>query len=54
MQTSNVVLHPAVLLRPDYLEALDTIEAECGPITISDDATTLDINRFDFDPEPAA
>lgn len=51
-QASKVVLHPAVLRRDDWEEALNIIESECGPITIGNNGTTLDIHCDD--PEPAA
>lgn len=56
MQTSNVVVHPAVFNRPDMLAVLDIIENETGArIVASHNGQYAEINRpDDFDPEPAA
>jgi hypothetical protein len=33
---ADIILHPAVLTRPDWLEAMDTIEAQCGRVVIGE------------------
>lgn len=49
---TNIILHPAVLTRPDWLDVLDQIEADCGRIVTGDntyaeiDLTAADINHI--------
>lgn len=52
--TADIILHPSVLTRPDWLEALDKIEHDCGPVTVGPDSALIDIHHVEFNPEPAA
>ena len=53
--TADIVIHPAVFDRPDFMAVLDQIEDNCQGRIVTADSNMLEINRFDeFDPEPAA
>lgn len=45
---TNIILHPAVLTRPDWLDVLDQIEADCGRIVTGDNTYAEIISNADI------